>query len=520
MASAKVRRYDDVIQLLASVLLGVGLQFFKEVVDGLSSLTYSSAVSYFTTFSLFFVFFRNVHGLIAYDVWAEAHDYEPPFESTTGHIVAFFIFAFLAAILFPSSAVYVLKNHTGRDGWLVSSPYSAWWLFGFLVAPVIVYVVWDVWWLIKLWKNSSGHDHPAHLELLKFTKRWCVIDIVCLVVLSTVISRGASLNNLWACVAAASMAVVAVLLDYGSHLKYYFPLPTPTATGPRRELAPAYDDYQRIWDYVLPDGRRFCHWGGVRQSKVLARLLKITNADRVLEVCCGAGGTVSFMAEGAIVCGVDISHEAVLTATRAAYGDRKAFLTADANRLPFRDGAFTKILSQDGDAWLRPAKGLLMDEIWRVTAPGGLFIYQTYARFCGTPERIVRKTKRLLRACGFTETSVPHVEELTKMFETAGFTVTAKRDLQRVYALDNLRMLRCLRRNERMIYRSFSPEKVNRLATLLRWEKMLFTKRWWTGVRIIAVKGSQENGVTARLLRWCVWVISASAARPRSESFG
>jgi hypothetical protein len=156
--------------------------------------------------------------------------------------------------------------------------------------------------------------------------------------------------------------------------------------------------------------------------------------------------------------------------------------------MPFRTGFFEKVFSQDGDAWLSPMKHILMAEIYRVTAPNGLFAYQTYVDSRDMPKRALAKTKVLLRECGFRQTSVVHGEDVEEMFESAGFQVESKRSLHNVYSQDNLRMLENLRRKKLQLLKTYVPADVDALGRLLQWEQRLFSERWWTGVLILARK--------------------------------
>ncbi len=215
--------------------------------------------------------------------------------------------------------------------------------------------------------------------------------------------------------------------------------------------------------------------------------LKIEADDRVLEVCCGAGGTLSLITSAALVVGIDISWEAARFAARRC-GSRAKVIQANAYRLPFADGAFTRVVAQEGDAWLHQGKKQLMAEISRVTASGGRFVYQTYARARDVPGDIEQKTRRIMEMNGFAFTEVPIVDDLAPMLEASGFRIERVKQLHEVYQRDNRRMIVLWKQNRREMYSIGTPVEVNGIGALLSWERKLFREHWWTGVRVIGTK--------------------------------
>jgi SAM-dependent methyltransferase len=96
----------------------------------------------------------------------------------------------------------------------------------------------------------------------------------------------------------------------------------------------------------------------------------------VLDVACGSGGISALLAEdlGAEVIGIDIDPHAVEAAVERG-ADRCSFEVLDANeRLPFADGSFDVVFSNDSVHHLRDRAAALRD--WaRVLRPAGQVLF-------------------------------------------------------------------------------------------------------------------------------------------------
>ena len=106
--------------------------------------------------------------------------------------------------------------------------------------------------------------------------------------------------------------------------------------------------------------------------------------QEILEIGCGGGLICKELAErGAITIGVDPSKEALESARvyteKADVGQSASFLQAYAEHLPYADGSFSVIVCLDTLEHVRDLRATIQ-EIARVLAPGGIFIFDTINR--------------------------------------------------------------------------------------------------------------------------------------------
>jgi SAM-dependent methyltransferase len=147
------------------------------------------------------------------------------------------------------------------------------------------------------------------------------------------------------------------------------------------------------------------------EAELLYSLLQPDARSRILEVGCGGGALLAFLAEkGHEAVGLDISEEAVSLAIRAAPICR--VVRADAGVLPFEDSSFDRLLSHHLVEHLDDLPAALED--WRrVLAPGGIVAACTPNRLYPSPHV-------------FEDPGHIHIydgDELARMAEEAGFRV-------------------------------------------------------------------------------------------------
>jgi sarcosine/dimethylglycine N-methyltransferase len=117
-----------------------------------------------------------------------------------------------------------------------------------------------------------------------------------------------------------------------------------------------------------------------RTSAMLAQQAGVGETSSVLDVGCGCGNFVTYLAErhGCRAEGVDLSSERVEFARRRAaasgegYQDRVTFRRGSATELPYPSATFSHVVSQDA-LFLVPDKPRSHAEMLRVLRPGGVF---------------------------------------------------------------------------------------------------------------------------------------------------
>lgn len=113
----------------------------------------------------------------------------------------------------------------------------------------------------------------------------------------------------------------------------------------------------------------------------LSRLLSPATDDRVLDVGCGLGGPSRFLAVtyGCRVTGLDLTAEfcrvAEMLARRTGLSDRVTYRQGDALAMPFPDGAFDIVWSQNASMNIAD-RDRLYAEMRRVLRPGGRLALQ------------------------------------------------------------------------------------------------------------------------------------------------
>ena len=151
------------------------------------------------------------------------------------------------------------------------------------------------------------------------------------------------------------------------------------------------------------------HYGGRAAVEALTRRAAIGPGARVLDVCAGLRGPARVLAalDAARVIALD------LNASRCAGGAHLSRLVglerlvrpvrADAQVLPFRAGAFSAVISQEGLLHV-PDKGRVLAECARVLAPGGRIAFTDWSatpRLAAITIESIAGYRTLLARAGF-----------------------------------------------------------------------------------------------------------------------
>ena len=118
------------------------------------------------------------------------------------------------------------------------------------------------------------------------------------------------------------------------------------------------------------------HPGGLKLTEQLAVLADIDEKSIVLDIASGKGVSAIFLAKSfsCKVVGVDLSKGMIKKATDLAkaemVSERVVFEVGDAEKLPFKTGAFDAIISECS-LCLFPAKKRALSEMYRVLKDGG-----------------------------------------------------------------------------------------------------------------------------------------------------
>ncbi len=114
------------------------------------------------------------------------------------------------------------------------------------------------------------------------------------------------------------------------------------------------------------------HPGGQHLSNQLAIKLGLSESDRVLDLACGMGATVSFLELNykCAALGIDLSRELTKSASTAFKTGKLGFANADGENLPFGSESFSVVLSECS-LCLMPDTATGLREAFRVLKKGG-----------------------------------------------------------------------------------------------------------------------------------------------------
>lgn len=154
-----------------------------------------------------------------------------------------------------------------------------------------------------------------------------------------------------------------------------------------------YDQSSGLWERIWGEHMHHGYYGADgrqkkerRQAQIdlideLLRWGEVTQAQKILDVGCGIGGSSLYLAEkfGATATGITLSPvQAERARERAkAAGLPAQFEVADALHMPFEDASFDFVWSLESGEHM-PDKVKFMQECFRVLKPGGKFVMATW----------------------------------------------------------------------------------------------------------------------------------------------
>ncbi len=167
------------------------------------------------------------------------------------------------------------------------------------------------------------------------------------------------------------------------------------STALQQQIQQFYDASSSLWEQIWGEHMHHGYYGADgkikkdrRQAQIdlIEELLQwsgVQQADNILDVGCGIGGSSLYLAQkfDAKVTGITLSpvqaSRAAERAKEANLADEASFQVADAQNMPFADNSFDLVWSLESGEHM-PDKTKFMQECYRVLKPGGKFIMVTW----------------------------------------------------------------------------------------------------------------------------------------------
>ena len=185
-----------------------------------------------------------------------------------------------------------------------------------------------------------------------------------------------------------------------------------------QQIQQFYDASSSLWEQVWGEHMHHGYYGADgrdpkerRQAQIdlieeLLRWANVTQAENILDVGCGIGGSSLYLAEkfGAKATGITLSPvQANRAIERAQSAKLNAhFQVANALEMPFADDSFDLVWSLESGEHM-PDKVKFLQECHRVLKPGGTFIFATWCH---------RSTDRQL----LTADEQKHLEDIYRVY--------------------------------------------------------------------------------------------------------
>jgi len=163
-----------------------------------------------------------------------------------------------------------------------------------------------------------------------------------------------------------------------------------------QQIQELYDTSSGLWEQIWGEHMHHGYYGADGQQKkerrqaqidLIEELLQwaqVQQAERILDVGCGIGGSSLYLAQkfNASATGITLSPVQAARAKERAQAmgldsSRSNFLVADALNMPFADNSFDLVWSLESGEHM-PNKKQFLQECYRVLQPGGTLIMATW----------------------------------------------------------------------------------------------------------------------------------------------
>ena len=171
------------------------------------------------------------------------------------------------------------------------------------------------------------------------------------------------------------------------------------------------------------------HYGGLVAVEALSKAADIGASDRVLDVCSGMGGPARYIADacGCQVMGLELNRSRVVSAARltarVALADKVGFVCGDATCMPFENGTFTRVVSQEAFLHIED-KTALFGNCARVLELGGCLTFTDWVASSRLTE-----SERAVLGEGMAAVAIHQEDEYVGYLEAAGLSAIVVEDL-------------------------------------------------------------------------------------------
>ncbi len=123
------------------------------------------------------------------------------------------------------------------------------------------------------------------------------------------------------------------------------------------------------------------------ETELILEMLRPSKGELVLDAGCGTGVfTKDFIIAGAKIVGLELSFPMLARAGEKLSGHPFLMIQGDMERLPFAGHVFDKTVSVTAIEFIKDARDAV-DELFRITKPGGLIVMATLNRLSPWAER-------------------------------------------------------------------------------------------------------------------------------------